>query len=835
MENNNYKEKVLNQIFSLTDFYSIENFQSFEMTSFNHYQYNEKINNIEYIRVIFDFNPCEKEIIMKKSKVKQLFSLLKIIYKNKFMSILMYNSNSFDTFEILNKINRIKKMKTYIRSKFNIQEFPLKNFYLQEINVVDNDYNKIFYLVEKNNISNNINEEKYQNLINDAGKTKAVLSVINLNKNKNDNYNNKNTFFQSNNNMNNINNNYNQINNNCNNNISNFNINNNYNQNNNNNFNNLNNNNFGNGNNNSYNNQNIKMNNPNQNNNFYNNNNNNFINNNFQNNQNILNQNMNNNSVNSMNSMINYNFNQNNNQNNNNSYQNNMNCNSNNNSNNQIVNYNMNQSNTNYSNNLNLIPNQSLNNNGNNYFQNQMYNNMQNFNLLTNNGTNGNNISQSFSMNNNSMNNKNNMQINNNDNYNNMFNKNMLGNNINANQSLNNPTFHTSFSGYNQNINNQNIQNIQNKNLQDFRLIIEGKSNSTNEFPFVGLRNVGLTCYMNSTLQCLLHIPELNDFFLNIYSIQKNDFKKINSSTETKGALSQKYFELILTVFQNSTNKYEPYPKKISPDDFHRAIGTLNPQFRAIDANDSKDLLIFLFQSMHEELNYFGDKKLPSVPKCDQRIAQNAFEFFMKVNSELHLSIFSYLFYGIFKSETKCLTCKSSYYNFQYFQILSFPLYDYDVSKKKSFNIYQGFKDYIKKVIMKGDNQCFCQNCQQLRDSEVSSKIFYTPPYLIIKLDYGKNKKYNPAKINFGEYLDLTGFIEDSCNKKNYELIGISSHIGRSGVSGHYIAYCKNQSKDDQNWYEFNDSSISPAKFKDINEYSPYVLIYKRVDNFSMK
>ena len=275
MENNNYKEKVLNQIFSLTDFYSIENFQSFEMTSFNHYQYNEKINNIEYIRVIFDFNPCEKEIIMKKSKVKQLFSLLKIIYKNKFMSILMYNSNSFDAFEILNKINRIKKMKTYIRSKFNIQEFPLKNFYLQEINVVDNDYNKIFYLVEKNNISNNINEENYQNLINDAGKTKAVLSVINLN--KNNNYNNKNTFFQSNNNMNNINNNYNQINNNCNNNISNFNMNNNYNQNNNNNFNNLNNNNFGNGNNNSYNNQNIKMNNPNQNNNFYNNNNNNQL------------------------------------------------------------------------------------------------------------------------------------------------------------------------------------------------------------------------------------------------------------------------------------------------------------------------------------------------------------------------------------------------------------------------------------------------------------------------------------------------------------------------------------------------------------------------------
>ena len=383
----------------------------------------------------------------------------------------------------------------------------------------------------------------------------------------------------------------------------------------------------------------------------------------------------------------------------------------------------------------------------------------------------------------------------------------------------------------NNNNNNKNINNqhIQNKDLQEFRLITEGKSSSS--FPFVGLKNVGLTCYMNSTLQCLLHIPELTDFFLNIYPNQCENFKKINPSTESKGKLSEKYSALVLKVMQNTTTKYEHSSNSIPPSDFHHAIGVLNPQFRAFDANDSKDLLLFLFQTMHEELNYFGDQKLKVVPKCDQTNAESAFEFFMKVNSELNLSIFSYLFYGIFKSETKCEKCKNINYNFQYFQILSFPLYDYRPTNKTSFNIYQGFKDYVKKSKMGGDNQCFCQKCKKLTDSYVSSKIYYTPPYLIINLDYGKNKKYNPTKIEFGQSLDLTGFTDNLCNKRNYELIAISTHIGRSGISGHYIAYCKNLSKDDQNWYEFNDSSVSKVKFEDIKENSPYILIFKREDN----
>jgi len=408
-------------------------------------------------------------------------------------------------------------------------------------------------------------------------------------------------------------------------------------------------------------------------------------------------------------------------------------------------------------------------------------------------------------------------------NYNNMFLNQMSSNNMGFNLNLNN-----SMPISNAQNNIKNIPNQNEVNSSVFQLSANDLDKSQELFPLVGLRNVGLTCYMNSTLQCLLHIPELNNYFLKVYPNQSENFKSINKAAETKGKLSKGYFDLLLSVIAVN-NPDSRHSKSVTPNCFHNIIGELNPQFRTFDANDSKDLLIFLIQSMHEELNYLGNNKLKVVPQCDQTIPQKALDFFLQVNTELNLSIFSYLFYGIFESETQCLVCRQKFYNFQYFQILSFPLYKYNSAM---FNLYKGFKDFIKTEEMRGDNQCFCQRCQKLTDSDVNTKIYSTPPYLIINLDYGKNKKYNPVEINFGATLDLTGFTDEVCTKKTYQLVAISSHIGRSGVSGHYIAYCRNpfQSDEDDIWYEFNDSSVTKVRFEDINCHSPYFLIFKRID-----
>ena len=483
----------------------------------------------------------------------------------------------------------------------------------------------------------------------------------------------------------------------------------------------------------------------------------------------------------------------------------------------------------NYKNNNNNIKNTNSNNNK-NYINNIKNNNNKNINYLknnyNNNGFSNSNINSFNFQNNNNLNpNQINVLINMNSKNNmNLSNMNPI-NNINIipmnNMNFMNDLFMNNMNNSNNNSNDiNNVKDNKNENILIKEIIGSGYEKL---FPLKGLKNVGLTCYMNSTLQCLLHIPELNQYFFKKYNEQKEILNKINKNCETKGILSKEYWKVVngvLSGFDDQLNYSYNIP--FSPKDFNDTLSSMTTQFSKYESNDAKDLLLYLFQNMHEELNYFGDEKLKNVPKCNQLIEKESYNFFVKVNFSLNLSIFSYLFYGIIKSSTKCLKCNQILYNFQYFQFLSFPTYKFNGD---TFNIYRGFQDFIKEENMNGDNKCYCQNCKGLRDAKVSSIIFYPPPYLIINFDYGKGKKYKPKAIIFGEIIDLQGFTDDNCQTKDYELISVSTHIGSSGNSGHYITYCKDN---DKKWHLFNDSNHRFCSFQEVNSYSPYLLIFRR-------
>ena len=98
---------------------------------------------------------------------------------------------------------------------------------------------------------------------------------------------------------------------------------------------------------------------------------------------------------------------------------------------------------------------------------------------------------------------------------------------------------------------------------------------------------------------------------------------------------------------------------------------------------------------------------------------------------------------------------------------------------------------------------------------------------MLINFDYGKNKKYKPKKIVFGEIIDLTDFTDSKDVEKTYELIAVSTHMGASGSSGHYIAYCKSSYY--KKWFKFNDSYVNECKFNEVNSNSPYFLIFKKI------
>ena len=228
---------------------------------------------------------------------------------------------------------------------------------------------------------------------------------------------------------------------------------------------------------------------------------------------------------------------------------------------------------------------------------------------------------------------------------------------------------------------------------------------------------------------------------------------------------------------------------------------------------------------MHQELNYWTNNQ-PFTGYPNQYDRLNTFQAFMFSYDITNKSIISDLFYGTSENTTKCEVCKNIIYNFQKFEFLTFGVSKYD---QKEFSLYNGFDDYIKIDKLTGDNQYYCNCCKKLCDAEIRSTILIPPDYLLINIDYGKNKIYMPSSINYDEEIDISKYVTLNIGKSNkYRIIGICSHLGDSGMYGHYVAFCKN--KQDNKWYQFNDSFVSETNIESIKYGgTPYLLLYERI------
>ena len=343
----------------------------------------------------------------------------------------------------------------------------------------------------------------------------------------------------------------------------------------------------------------------------------------------------------------------------------------------------------------------------------------------------------------------------------------------------------------------------------------------------IGLNNIGATCYMNASLQCLSNTKELTEHFLTTY-------KKVSNKL-----MSNEYYEVLKNLW-NRENNNKPY----SPYSFKEVLSKENPLFAGIAANDSKDLINFLTERFHQELNIKNNNNNTNpnlwsqIDQTNEFLVFNTFlhEFVTNFNSPI-----SKLFYGLCETQSQCQSCKTTKYNFQVYSFLEFPLeqvnkYYFNKGKKPmltangkapDINLEECF-EYNRKIDwMVGDNQMYCNICKKNCDSTYVTYLYTGPKYLILHLNRGKGAVYE-CKVIFPEILNLFNFFTDKHGVTVYELYAVICHLGPSSMSGHFVAYCKNRM--DNKWYLYNDSFVTLCDRKDqYTEGMPYILFYKEL------
>ncbi|SCU96934.1 LADA_0H03554g1_1 [Lachancea dasiensis] len=190
----------------------------------------------------------------------------------------------------------------------------------------------------------------------------------------------------------------------------------------------------------------------------------------------------------------------------------------------------------------------------------------------------------------------------------------------------------------------------------------------------VGLSNLGNTCYMNSALQCLVHIPELSDYFL--YGSFEGE---INSSNPLgyKGQVAKAFAALVRALFNDKVPNLAFY----SPRIFKSTLGHHNSMFGGYLQQDSQEFLAFLLDGLHEDLNRIVDKPIVEKPELtagdnihDPQVIQNLANDTWEKHMLRNDSLINDLFVGMYKSTLTCPVCDHISVTFDPFSDLTLPL-----------------------------------------------------------------------------------------------------------------------------------------------------------------
>jgi len=341
---------------------------------------------------------------------------------------------------------------------------------------------------------------------------------------------------------------------------------------------------------------------------------------------------------------------------------------------------------------------------------------------------------------------------------------------------------------------------------------------------------MGITCYMNSILHILQHIPLFVKYIYN-FEFEQILLDKIEQSEYT---IHEYVIYELYRLFKISIDNDN---STIRPKTFKNLIGMKNDMWNEYNHQDSQEFFNFLISQIKEEVglktdfshrtNYNHNRNINE--SINNIIATNA----LTTYQSHEYSILTELFDGLSKNISLCVCCKTSNIKFEPFLTLAI---DIDINKHDN-DLYECFDNLCSEQQLDVDNKLVCGFCGLSNRAFKKTLLWKTPKILVIHIKrFGiSTQKITNNVIYPIKDLDMSNYIDPNSpfiSESKYDLIGINLHetLGHSKNinAGHYTSIVKNRLNN--YWYFYNDSNEPEfvTKKEDLQNNNAYLLFYYR-------